>query len=141
MPSYLLQQYGEIGNKSENASIPDGAFWYRSYIEYIRSFRLGRCKRGNGTDQQTCLTLSKLKTRKTTKSEIFSKIKTEAILLKFLLRMDVKIYQFMPRYAMIRHKIVCRKNMWKRHKYSILRSFSVMIKILFICHGRICWSW
>ena len=131
MPSYLLSQYGEIGNESENTSIPNRAFWYRSYVEYIHSFRLRWCKRGTGTDQQTCLTLSKLKTRKTTKSRIFSKIKTEVI----LLRMDEKIYQFMPRYAMIRQKTVCRKNAWKRHKYSILRSFNVMIKILFVCHG------
>ena len=26
MPPYLLQQHGEIGNESENTSIPDGAF-------------------------------------------------------------------------------------------------------------------
>ena len=44
---------------------------------------------------------------------------------------ELKIYQFMPRYAMIKQKIIATKV----HKYSILRSFRVMIKILFVRHG------
>lgn len=38
------------------------------------------------------------------------KSKIEVILLRFLLRMDEKIYQFMPQYAMIRQKSICCKN-------------------------------
>ena len=65
------------------------------------------------------------------------KLKKEVILLRFLLRMDEKIYQFMPQYAMIRQKIICHKNTWKWCKYSILRRFRALIKILFVCHGSI----
>ncbi len=67
-------------------------------------------------------------------------MKKGTILLRFLLNLDEKIYQLMPRYATKRQKEVCRRIAQKWRKTNILGRFRALIKILFVCHGNICRS-
>lgn len=62
------------------------------------------------------------------------------ILLRFLLNLDDKIYQLMPRYAKIMTKIQCHENTAEWRKVRKYKEFRDLIKILFVCHGNICRS-
>ena len=37
MPTHLLQQYGEIGNESQDIAVPHGAFGYISHDECVHA--------------------------------------------------------------------------------------------------------
>ena len=39
MPTYLLFQYGKIGNESENATIPHGTFGHQRYHECVHAYQ------------------------------------------------------------------------------------------------------
>lgn len=40
MPTYLLLQYGEIGNESKDITVPHGAFGYIGHNECINAYRI-----------------------------------------------------------------------------------------------------
>ena len=41
MPTYLLFEYGKIGNESQDAAVFDGTFRYRSHSECVYSYGIG----------------------------------------------------------------------------------------------------
>ncbi len=40
VPTHLLQQYGKIGNESQDAAVPHGAFGYISHNECVHAYRI-----------------------------------------------------------------------------------------------------
>lgn len=40
VPTYLLFQYGKIGNESKDAAVPHGAFGYIGYDECVHTYRI-----------------------------------------------------------------------------------------------------
>ena len=40
MPTYLLFQYGKIGNESKDITVPHGAFGYIGHNECVHTYRI-----------------------------------------------------------------------------------------------------
>lgn len=44
MSTHLLQQYGKIRNKSQDTTVPNGAFRYISHDECVHEYQIWRCQ-------------------------------------------------------------------------------------------------
>ena len=129
LQTYLLQQHGKKWNESQDTSIFNGAFWYRSYPEYIYAFGSRGCQ---GRTWQIWKNGLKFKNIDTTKrkpkwKKSFVKWENRSVLIRFLLNLDDKIYEFMPQYATKTKKILYHsksyKVAWNQGKSAFSRSF------------------